>query len=329
MDHLLQIVDLHVRFDTARGQVHALNGVDLTLDRGEILALVGESGSGKSVMGQAVLGILRSPPAVVGRGSIHYAGRDLLVLPPEARRRLRGSEIAMVFQDALAALNPVLPVGVQLERLLRTRSGLTGREAGRRTVQLLDEVGIPAAHSRVGSYPHELSGGMRQRVMIAMAIALEPAVLIADEPTTALDVTIQAQILDLIRDIQRRTNMGVLLITHDLGVVSEIADRVTVMYAGRMAEHAPTRLLFSHPRHPYTEALIRSAPGAATRGGRLRAIRGAPPDPRRIPPGCPFHPRCDYAVDRCVQEVPLLRTVPPGGDSACHLAEKVGERADV
>jgi oligopeptide transport system ATP-binding protein len=327
VDHLLEVKDLHVRFDTPRGQIHAVNGVDFHLDRGEVLALVGESGSGKTVTGHAVVGILKSPPAVIDRGEIRYAGENLLAMDPEARRELRGTKIAIIFQDALAALNPVLTVGLQLERLLRYRTTLGRAASKERAIQLLQEVGIPSAASRFGAYPHEFSGGMRQRVMVAMAIALEPDVLIADEPTTALDVTIQAQILALIREVQRRTNMGVLLVTHDLAVVAEAADRVAVLYAGRIAERIRADELFRHAHHPYTEALLRSAPAAATRGRRLRVIAGAPPDPRRIPAGCPFHPRCDYAVDRCREEVPLLRAVHGEGVSACHLAEAVGRRA--
>lgn len=321
---LLEVDDLRVRFDTERGQVRAVNGLSLRLDRGETVAVVGESGSGKSVTGQAILGILRSPPAVVD-GAIRYHGRDLLQMTAAERREIRGKGIAMVFQDALAALNPVLSVGDQLQRLLHVRKGLTMRRARARAVELLGQVGIPAAESRLGAYPHEFSGGMRQRVMVAMAIALDPDVLVADEPTTALDVTIQAQILDLISELQERTAMGVLLVTHDLGIVGEVADRVAVMYAGRVAEAAPTDELFTRPRHPYTEALIRSMPSAASRGQRLDAIRGAPPEPRRIPPGCSFHPRCDYVIHRCRVDEPGPR---PIGDathvSACHLAEEVG-----
>lgn len=322
--HLLEIEDLRVRFATPRGDVRAVNGLSLHLRRGETVAIVGESGSGKSVTGQAIVGILRSPPAVV-EGAIRFHGRDVLGMSSSERREVRGRGIAMIFQDALAALNPVLTIGDQLQRLLRLRAGLGGRDAQRRAVELLEQVGIPAAASRLGAYPHEFSGGMRQRVMVAMAIGLGPDVLIADEPTTALDVTIQAQIMQLLHEIQQRTEMGMLLVTHDLGVVGDVADRVAVLYAGRVAEEAVTADLFLRPRHPYTEALIRSMPSAARRGQRLMPIRGAPPEPGRIPPGCPFHPRCDYVVERCAQEEPTPRTIDDASHrTACHLAEKVG-----
>jgi oligopeptide transport system ATP-binding protein len=321
--HLLEVVGLHVEFRTRDGVAKVLNGVDYHVDAGETLAVLGESGSGKSVTANTVMGILQSPPGAVTGGSVRYRGEDLLTATPERRRGLRGENIAMIFQDALSALNPVFTVGFQIGEQLRTRRGMSRRDAEKRAVELLDQVGIPAARQRVRDHPHQFSGGMRQRAMIAMSLALDPDVLIADEPTTALDVTVQAQIMDLLAEIQAERHMGLILITHDLGVVAEVADRIAVMYAGRIVENADVHSLYANPCHPYTRALLESIPRVDTKGTELRAIKGLPPNLSRIPPGCPFHPRCSMAVDRCREVVPPLADLPGPRSSACLFAEEL------
>ncbi|MFF5217235.1 ABC transporter ATP-binding protein [Micromonospora sp. NPDC000442] len=321
--HLLEVRDLHVEFRTGEGVAKVINGVSYHLDPGETLAVLGESGSGKSVTAQAIMGILDTPPAHISSGEICYSGRDLLSLPEEQRRQIRGKEIAMIFQDALSALNPVFPVGWQIGETLRQRLGMSRADARRRSVELMDLVQIPAAGRRLGDYPHQFSGGMRQRVMIAMALAMEPKVLIADEPTTALDVTVQAQIMDLLGDLRRDLEMAMILITHDLGVVADVADRIAVMYAGRIVEHADVRSLYRAPAHPYTKGLLNSIPRLDQRGGKLSTIRGLPPNLMRIPSGCPFHPRCPYAQQVCVDVVPHDLVLGDGRTSACHFAQEV------
>ncbi|GGM54142.1 ABC transporter ATP-binding protein [Micromonospora sonchi] len=321
--HLLDLRDLHVEFRTQEGVAKVINGVSYHLDAGETLAVLGESGSGKSVTAQAIMGILDSPPAHISAGQIRYRGRDLLSLPEEQRRQVRGKEIAMIFQDALSALNPVFPVGWQIGETLRQRLGMSRADARRRVVELMELVQIPAASTRLGDYPHQFSGGMRQRVMIAMALAMEPKVLIADEPTTALDVTVQAQIMDLLADLRRDLDMAMILITHDLGVVADVADRIAVMYAGRIVEHADVRSLYRAPAHPYTKGLLNSIPRLDQRGGKLATIRGLPPNLMRIPSGCPFHPRCPYAQQVCVDVVPHDLVLGDGRTSACHFAQEV------
>jgi oligopeptide transport system ATP-binding protein len=323
---LLEVAGLHVEFRTRDGIAKVLNGVDYHVEAGETLAVLGESGSGKSVTANTIMGILESPPGVVTAGSVRYRGEELLTAMPERRRDLRGENMAMIFQDALSALNPVLTVGFQIAEQLRTRRGMSRRDAGRRAVELLDQVGIPAARQRVRDHPHQFSGGMRQRVMIAMSLALDPDVLIADEPTTALDVTVQAQIMDLLAELKAERNMGLILITHDLGVVAEVADRIAVMYAGRIVEHADVHTLYSNPCHPYTRALLESIPRVDTKGTQLRAITGLPPNLTRIPPGCPFHPRCPMAVDVCHEVVPALALLPGGRSSACLFADELVTR---
>jgi oligopeptide transport system ATP-binding protein len=320
---LLEVDDLRVEFHTRDGVAHVLNGVDYHVDAGETLAVLGESGSGKSVTANTIMGILESPPGVVTGGAVRYRGEELLTATPARRRELRGEHIAMVFQDALSALNPVFTVGFQIGEQLRTRRGMSRRDAEKRAVELLDLVGIPGARQRVRNHPHQFSGGMRQRVMIAMSLALDPDVLIADEPTTALDVTVQAQIMDLLAEIQSERQMGLILITHDLGVVAEVADRIAVMYAGRIVEHADVHSLYANPCHPYTRALLESIPRVDTKGTTLRAIRGLPPSLTRIPPGCPFHPRCPMAADVCTDVVPPLEVLPGGRSSACLFAEEL------
>jgi oligopeptide transport system ATP-binding protein len=323
---LLEVAGLHVEFRTRDGVAKVLNGVDYHVEAGETLAVLGESGSGKSVTANTIMGILESPPGVVTAGSVRYRGEELLTATPERRRDLRGENMAMIFQDALSALNPVFTVGFQIAEQLRTRRGMSRRDAGRRAVELLDQVGIPAARQRVRDHPHQFSGGMRQRVMIAMSLALDPDVLIADEPTTALDVTVQAQIMDLLAELKAERHMGLILITHDLGVVAEVADRIAVMYAGRIVEHADVHTLYSNPCHPYTHALLESIPRVDTKGTQLRAITGLPPNLTRIPPGCPFHPRCPMAVDVCREVVPALALLPGGRSSACLFADELVSR---
>jgi oligopeptide transport system ATP-binding protein len=320
---LLEVDGLRVEFRTRDGVAHVLNGVDYHVAAGETLAVLGESGSGKSVTANTIMGILQSPPGVVTGGAVRYRGEELLTATPARRRELRGEHIAMIFQDALSALNPVFTVGFQIGEQLRSRRGMSRRDAEKRAVELLDMVGIPGARQRVRDHPHQFSGGMRQRVMIAMSLALDPDVLIADEPTTALDVTVQAQVMDLLAEIQSERHMGLILITHDLGVVAEVADRIAVMYAGRIIENADVHSLYANPCHPYTRALLESIPRVDTKGTTLRAIRGLPPSLTRIPPGCPFHPRCPMAVERCHEEVPPLEMLPSGRSSACLFAEEL------
>ncbi|MFD2765754.1 ABC transporter ATP-binding protein [Micromonospora eburnea] len=326
--HLLEVRDLHIEFRTHEGVAKVINGVSYHLDPGETLAVLGESGSGKSVTAQAIMGILDIPPAHIRSGQILYQGRDLLTQSEEQRRQVRGKEIAMIFQDALSALNPVFPVGWQIGETLRQREGMSRADARRRAVELMDLVKIPAAAKRLGDYPHQFSGGMRQRVMIAMALALNPKVLIADEPTTALDVTVQAQIMDLLADLRRDLNMAMILITHDLGVVAGVADRIAVMYAGRIVEHADVRSLYRSPAHPYTKGLLASIPRLDVRGQALSTIKGLPPNLMRIPSGCPFHPRCPYAQQVCVDEVPHDLALGEGRTSACHFAQEVRDDTD-
>ncbi|MFW6597194.1 ABC transporter ATP-binding protein [Propionibacteriaceae bacterium Y2011] len=321
---LLHVEDLQVEFRTTDGVAKAINGVSFDLHEGETLAILGESGSGKSVTAQAVMGILDSPPGFVTGGRVEYCGTDLLTLREKKLREVRGPEISMIFQDALSALNPVFPVGWQISEMFRQHRGLNRSDARERTIRLMERVQIPGAAQRVDAYPHQFSGGMRQRIMIAMAIALDPAVLIADEPTTALDVTVQAQIMKLLKELQEERQMGLILITHDLGVVADVADRIAVMYAGRIVEQAGVLDAYGSPAHPYTKGLLESIPRVDQKGQQLAAIGGLPPNLLHIPPGCPFNPRCRYAVDICREgPPPPLRTL--GGERlvACHRAEDV------
>jgi oligopeptide transport system ATP-binding protein len=320
---VLEVRGLCVEFRTRDGVVHAVNGVSYHVDRGESLAILGESGSGKSVSAHAVLGLLDSPPAFVTAGQVRYRGEDVLSLPERRRRYLRGRRIAIVFQDALSALNPVFGVGDQIAEMYRVHDRLPRAEARRRAIEMMDHVHIPSARQRYGDYPHQFSGGMRQRIMIAMALALGPDVLIADEPTTALDVTVQAQIMELLAELQGENHMALVQITHDLGVVADAADRIAVMYAGRVVESGAVRDLYRHPAHPYTEGLLRSIPRVDQKGRELTPIAGSPPNLAHIPPGCPFHPRCPYARERCRVEEPPLRAVGAGRVAACHYAEEV------
>ncbi|MYX35454.1 MULTISPECIES: ABC transporter ATP-binding protein [unclassified Streptomyces] len=324
---LLDVRDLHVEFRTREGVARAVNGVSFAVRPRQTLAVLGESGSGKSVTAQAVMGILDSPPGFVTRGEILFRGQDLLTMGAEERRRVRGARMAMIFQDALSALNPVLTVGEQLGEMFRVHRGMSRKDARARAVELMDRVRIPAARDRVGQYPHQFSGGMRQRVMIAMALALEPELIIADEPTTALDVTVQAQVMELLAELQREYGMGLILITHDLGVVADVADHIAVMYAGRIVETAPVHEIYKRPAHPYTKGLLESIPRLDQKGRELYAIKGLPPNLLRIPTGCAFHPRCPLARDVCATDEPELYQVSARRGSACHFwRECLGEQ---
>jgi oligopeptide transport system ATP-binding protein len=319
---LLEVDQLQVEFRTRDGVARAINGVSFDLHEGETLAILGESGSGKSVTAQAIMGILDSPPGFVTGGEVRYCGQNILALSDEDRRRVRGPEISMVFQDALSALNPVFSVGWQIGEMFRKHRGMNKSDSQAQAIRLMQRVQIPGAAQRVKAYPHQFSGGMRQRIMIAMAIALDPAVLIADEPTTALDVTVQAQIMQLLKDLQEERKMGLILITHDLGVVADVADRIAVMYAGRIVEQADAFELYAQPAHPYTKGLLDSIPRLDQKGETLSAIGGLPPNLMNIPPGCPFNPRCHYAHDICrADPPPPLREVARHRLAACHFSE--------
>ena len=322
---LLEVRGLATHFTTDRGVVAAVNGVDLEVLADETVAVVGESGCGKSVTALSILRLVDAPGRVVA-GSIRYRGEDLLGKTPEQMQRIRGNEIAMIFQEPMSSLNPVHAIGEQVIEALRIHRGLRKRQALARTLEMLRLVGIPSPEQRVFDYPHQFSGGMRQRVMIAMALSCDPALLIADEPTTALDVTIQAQILELIRELSPRFGTAVVIITHDLGVVAEMAQRVVVMYAGQVVEQAATADLFATPRHPYTRALLQSIPNIeAPRGARLTPITGAVPDPLRLPPGCAFAPRCEFAVDRCRRRPPPLLPAGAGRLARCLLYDPLSD----
>jgi len=316
---LLEIRDLHVSFETRDGTVQAVDGVSLAVDRGRTLGVVGESGSGKSVTALTVMGLTRLPNATIS-GEVLFDGVDLLGLPADDLRRVRGKRVAMIFQDPLSSLHPLYTIGWQIVEAIRAHERVSEKAARARALEGLREVGIPNAADRLSSYPHELSGGMRQRVMIAMALVLDPEILIADEPTTALDVTVQAQILDLVRELQAEHGTAVVLITHDLGVIAETADEVAVMYAGRVAELGPLTGVVDHPEHPYTWGLLQSLPSAeASRSEPLHPIEGSPPSLISVPSGCPFHPRCPYVMEVCPREVPRLLPTTPGHTVACHL----------
>jgi oligopeptide/dipeptide ABC transporter ATP-binding protein len=333
---LLEVDGLTVEFHTDAGTVHAVSDVSFEIHAGEVFAIVGESGSGKSVTAMSMLGILPTPPARVTGGRVLWKGQDLLALHGDQLRGIRGDEIAMVFQDPMTSLNPVFTIGQQIVEMIRLHTDLTRQQARSRTVEVLSLVGIPRAEQRVDDYPHQFSGGMRQRAMIAMAISCDPDLLIADEPTTALDVTVQAQVLEVLEQVQRETKSAILLITHDLGVVAGMADDVMVMYAGRAVERGAVDALFYQPGHPYTLGLLESLPRLDDRsdGVRLNPIRGQPPSLVHLPTGCPFHPRCEFArvPDPCSTERPELLSVltSPAHRAACHFADDVagqsGER---
>ncbi len=319
---LLQVHDLRTSFFVADGAVRAVDGVSFALEEGETLGIVGESGCGKTVACLSLLGLVDPPGRIEPGSRIVYGGRDLTRLTAAEMREVRGNEISMIFQEPMTSLNPVWTIGDQIAEAVRTHRRATAAEARARAVEMLRLVGIASPERRVDEYPHEFSGGMRQRAMIAMALACEPAVLIADEPTTALDVTIQAEILDLLADLQKRLGMAMIFVSHDLGVVSEVADRVIVMYAGQVVESGATETLFSRPRHPYTEGLLRSIPRITQKLPRLAAITGGVPNPRRWPAGCRFHPRCPYAWERCREQAPPLSA----GGARCWLEDEPERR---
>ncbi len=297
---LLQVDDLKVHFKTDEGLIKAVDGVSFELEEGETLGIVGESGSGKSVSVNALMGLVPMPPGRIAGGRAQFAGRSLLDMPKSQLRKLRGNDISMIFQDPMSSLNPFLKISKQLTEVLALHKNLSGQAADSVAIEMLEAVGIPDAAGRFHQYPHQFSGGMRQRVMIAMALLCEPKLLIADEPTTALDVTIQAQILELIASLREKHGTSVILITHDLGVVAGMAEEILVMYAGRVAEYAPVEDLFGRPAHPYTKGLLESVPRIdETEHERLQSIEGLPPIVKDLPPGCPFRPRCDYADDEC------------------------------
>jgi peptide/nickel transport system ATP-binding protein len=321
-ERLLEIRGLQTEFVTDDGVVRAVDGVDLAIDRGETLGVVGESGCGKTVTALSVLKLIPMPPGRIARGQILWRGRDLVPLRPQDMRDIRSKEIAIIFQEPMTSLNPVYTIGDQISEVIRLHEGVGRRAALDRAVDMLRLVHIPNPERRVRDYPHQFSGGMRQRVLIAMALSCSPALLIADEPTTALDVTIQAQILDLLAEIKSRLGMAIMLITHAMGVVAESAQRVAVMYAGRVVEEAPVEQLFARPSHPYTQGLIRSIPridATATRRRRLESIAGMVPSPLEPLSGCRFAPRCPFARADCIEAIPPLREVAPGHKVACVL----------
>jgi oligopeptide transport system ATP-binding protein len=320
---LLDVADLSVEFRGGRETVHAVRGACFGIKPGETAAILGESGSGKSVTAAAVMRLLQCPPAFIAGGAIRFKGENVLAMPIDAWRQRRGRQIAMVFQDALAALNPVFSVGWQIAELFRAHGSQGHRDAAARAVELLARVGIPDPARRAGDYPHQFSGGMRQRAMIAMAIALGPDLLIADEPTTALDVTVQAQIMALLQDLQRESGMAMMLITHDLGVVADVADSVAVMYAGRVVEQGAVRDVLGKPAHPYTLALLESVPQLQESGRKLRPIVGSPPNMAAVPSGCAFHPRCRFATGECRTTAPPRIALGPGRGAECHHAQRV------
>ena len=317
---LLEIRDLHVSFETRDGIVHAVDGVSLSVDRGRTLGVVGESGSGKSVTALTVMGLTRLPNATV-TGQVLLDGVDLLALPADELRRMRGERVAMIFQDPLSSLHPLYRIGWQIVEAIQAHERVSEKAATARALEALTEVGIPSPRDRLSSYPHELSGGMRQRAMIAMALACDPAIIIGDEPTTALDVMVQAQILQLLEELRHKLGLSLILITHDLSVIAETCDRVMVMYAGRVAEEGPTRTIFARPRHPYTQMLLGAFPNIHADRRTLGTIPGSPPDLRDPPAGCRFHPRCPLAMEICRVEQPPEITFDDGVRVACHLYE--------
>jgi oligopeptide transport system ATP-binding protein len=330
--NLLEVKDLRTYFHTEDGTVKAVDGVSFNLRRGETLGIVGESGSGKSVTNLSIIRLIQNPPGEILSGEVNFAGQDILRLTEEEVRKVRGRRIAMIFQDPMTSLNPFMKISRQLMEMTQLHLGHSKAQAYAHAIEMLNTVGIPEARRRVDNYPHEFSGGMRQRVMIAMALSCEPELLIADEPSTALDVTIQAQILELIKRLKAKTGTSVILITHDLGVVAGMTDHLLVMYAGKIFEQAPTRELFAAPANPYTKALLRSVPDPTAERGMLYQISGLPPDVAHLPAGCPFAPRCERAEEICRKEFPPFVAVTPDHHSLCHFAtevyaESVGEKS--
>jgi oligopeptide/dipeptide ABC transporter ATP-binding protein len=330
MEVLLDVRGLRTHFHTSAGVIRAVDGVSWDVRKGETVALVGESGCGKSVSALSVMRLVSAPAGRIVAGEIVFKGRNLLALSEEEMRRVRGREIGMIFQEPMTSLNPVLTIGRQLTETVETHLAMTTAQAEARAVELLSLVGIPEGTRRLRQFPHQFSGGMRQRIMIAMALACDPALVLADEPTTALDVTIQAQILELMKSLSRRLGAAIMMITHNLGVVARYADRVNVMYAGKIVERGTAREIYANPRHPYTLGLLRSVPRLdEPRRAKLQPIPGQPPDLSRLPVGCSFAPRCAYAIDRCRQEEPGLDPVAADHLSACWLAKDLPTRAEV
>lgn len=323
MEKLLQVKDLKTYFDSDDGVVKAVDGVDFSVNAGETIGIVGESGCGKSVTSMSILRLIPSPPGRIAGGEVLFNGIDLTKATDQQMREIRGNDISMIFQEPMTSLNPVFTVGEQISEALILHQGMSEEEALKRAEEMLRLVNIPRAEKIISEYPHQLSGGMRQRVMIAMALACQPKLLIADEPTTALDVTIQAQILDLMNDLKHRLNTAIMLITHDLAVVAEMSDHVIVMYAGKVVEDADVVNLFEWPMHPYTIGLMQSIPSLNIGKTRLETIEGSVPNPLYLPKGCYFNPRCKYRTERCVQEMPELREIEPGHKVRCHYAEEV------
>ncbi len=320
---LLTIKNLKTYFYTDYGIVKAVDGINLQVGEKETLGIVGESGSGKSVTGLSLLRLIPSPPGKIVEGEIIFQGKDLLSLTKKEMRKIRGNKISMIFQEPMTSLNPVFTIGNQIAEAITLHQGLKRKEAYEKTIEALRMVGMPGPEERIKHYPHQMSGGMRQRVMIAMAISCEPALLIADEPTTALDVTIQAQILDLLRDLKQTLNMALILISHDLGVIAEMADRIAVMYGGSIMEYAHSSEIFRHPRNPYTRGLLRSLPYYQKRKTRFKTIPGQVPDPLHLPAGCKFHPRCDMVIDICRGVEPGFEEISPGHWSKCHRSREM------
>ena len=318
-DSLLQVKDLVTSFKTDRGIIRAVDGISFDIKKGQTVGLVGESGCGKSVTSLSILRLIQSPPGFVERGSINFDGKNILELDDAGMRSIRGNRISMIFQEPMTSLNPVFTIGDQIGEVFRIHQGMSKKQARVKSIEMLRLVKIPAPESRVDEYPHQLSGGMRQRVMIAMALACNPELLIADEPTTALDVTIQAQILDLMADLQKSLNMAILLITHDLGVVAEVCDYVMVMYAGKIAEQAPVKDLFKDPKHPYTKGLLNSIPKLGHKTEYLPTIEGQVPSLSKLPKGCRFQDRCSFVMDKCRVSEPVLVDVGPERKVACWL----------
>ncbi len=326
MGTLLEVKDLTTYFFLGAGIVRAVDGVSYDVREGETVALVGESGCGKTVSALSVMRLVAAPAGRIVSGQVLFKGRDLLALDEEGMRRVRGKEIGMIFQEPMTSLNPVLSIGRQLTETVEIHLGMTPAQARERAVELLGLVGISDPGRRLAQYPHQFSGGMRQRIMIAMALSCNPSLILADEPTTALDVTIQAQILELMKDLSRRLGVAMLIITHNLGVVARYADRVNVMYAGKIIERGTAREIYANPRHPYTLGLLRSVPRLdEPRKSKLNPIDGQPPDLMRLPAGCAFSPRCRYAVEQCVRAVPPLRPVQEAHDAACWVADQLGQ----
>lgn len=326
---LIDIKDLEVSFLTYAGEVQAIRGVSFHVNKGEAVAIVGESGSGKSVTSQSIIQLIQTPPGVYKNGEVLFEGQELLQLSNKEMQKIRGSAIGMIFQDPMTSLNPTMSIGRQISEGLIKHQKMNTHEAKRRSIEMLKLVGIPSPEFRIKQFPHEFSGGMRQRAMIAIALACNPKLLIADEPTTALDVTIQAQIIELMKDLQNKLDTSIILITHDLGVVADIAQRIIVMYGGKIIEQGTLDDIFYHPQHPYTWALLKSVPRLDSKGKRLESIEGTPPDMLAPPKGCPFYPRCKYAMEVCIENAPEVTHISDDHKVNCWLHHKYAPKEDI